>query len=302
MPIGSHAGERARGSPPRAPEEGLPRDRHHRDRRTPGARRRRQVQGLADGRGGRRAGDHRAAPGRAGPKGGVAARGRRRRRDGGRRRGGRFRAPGGAGRRAARWRGGAAFALRGGTAVVEMAEASGLQRLPGGAPAPLTASTHGTGELLRAALDAGARTLVLGVGGSASTDGGAGMLTALGARLLDAGGAPVPPGGGGLAALASADLSGLDPRLAEAELVLAADVDNPLTGPKGRPPSTGRRRAPRRRTSGRWTRRSHGSRGCWRRPSAHGPPSAPPRREPGPPAASATPPCSSARGSGRASR
>jgi glycerate kinase len=127
----------------------------------------------------------------------------------------------------------AAFALRGGTAVVEMAEASGLQRLPGGVPAPLTASTHGTGELLRAALDAGARTLVLGVGGSASTDGGAGMLTALGARLLDAGGAPVPPGGGGLAALASADLSGLDPRLAEAELVLAADVDNPLTGPKG---------------------------------------------------------------------
>ncbi|WP_405463730.1 glycerate kinase [Streptomyces jietaisiensis] len=127
----------------------------------------------------------------------------------------------------------AAFALRGGTAVVEMAEASGLQRLPGGVPAPLTASTHGTGELLRAALDAGARTLVLGVGGSASTDGGAGMLTALGARLLDAGGAPVPPGGGGLAALASADLSGLDPRLAEVELVLAADVDNPLTGPKG---------------------------------------------------------------------
>ncbi|MEU5513403.1 glycerate kinase [Streptomyces griseoaurantiacus] len=127
----------------------------------------------------------------------------------------------------------AAFALRGGTAVVEMAEASGLQRLPGGVPAPLTASTHGTGELLRAALDAGARTLVLGVGGSASTDGGAGMLTALGARLLDAGGAPVPPGGGGLAALASADLSGLDPRFAEAELVLAADVDNPLTGPKG---------------------------------------------------------------------
>ncbi|MFE1436314.1 glycerate kinase [Streptomyces griseoaurantiacus] len=127
----------------------------------------------------------------------------------------------------------AAFALCGGTAVVEMAEASGLQRLPGGVPAPLTASTHGTGELLRAALDAGARTLVLGVGGSASTDGGAGMLTALGARLLDAGGAPVPPGGGGLAALASADLSGLDPRLAEAELVLAADVDNPLTGPKG---------------------------------------------------------------------
>ncbi|GHF45298.1 glycerate kinase [Streptomyces griseosporeus] len=129
----------------------------------------------------------------------------------------------------------AAFALRGDTAVVEMAEASGLQRLPAGVFAPLTASTYGSGELLRAALDAGARTLVFGVGGSATTDGGAGMLAALGARLLDAHGEPVPPGGGGLAELASADLSGLDPRLAEVELVLASDVDNPLTGPKGAP-------------------------------------------------------------------
>jgi glycerate kinase len=129
----------------------------------------------------------------------------------------------------------AAFALRGDTAVVEMAEASGLQRLPAGVFAPLTASTYGSGELLRAALDAGARTLVFGVGGSATTDGGAGMLAALGARLLDAGGEPVPPGGGGLADLASADLSGLDPRLAEVEFVLASDVDNPLTGPKGAP-------------------------------------------------------------------
>ncbi|MFH8932998.1 glycerate kinase [Streptomyces griseosporeus] len=129
----------------------------------------------------------------------------------------------------------AAFALRGDTAVVEMAEASGLQRLPAGVFAPLTASTYGSGELLRAALDAGARTLVFGVGGSATTDGGAGMLAALGARLLDAHGEPVPPGGGGLAELASADLSGLDPRLADVELVLASDVDNPLTGPKGAP-------------------------------------------------------------------
>ncbi|MFI9340999.1 glycerate kinase [Streptomyces sp. NPDC052773] len=129
----------------------------------------------------------------------------------------------------------AAFALRGDTAVVEMAEASGLQRLPEGVFAPLTASTYGSGELLRAALDAGARTIVFGVGGSATTDGGAGMLAALGARFLDADGAPVPPGGGGLAALASADLSGLDPRLADIELVLASDVDNPLTGPKGAP-------------------------------------------------------------------
>jgi glycerate kinase len=129
----------------------------------------------------------------------------------------------------------AAFALREGTAVVEMAEASGLQRLPAGVFAPLTASTYGSGELLRAALDGGARTIVFGVGGSATTDGGAGMLSALGARFLDAAGEPVPPGGGGLAELATADLSGLDPRLAEIELVLASDVDNPLTGPKGAP-------------------------------------------------------------------
>jgi glycerate kinase len=127
----------------------------------------------------------------------------------------------------------AAFALRGDTAVVEMAEASGLRHLPPSVFAPLTATTYGTGELLRAALDAGARTIVLGVGGSATTDGGAGMLSALGARLLDADGVPVAPGGGALAALAAADLSGLDPRLAGAVVVLASDVDNPLTGPKG---------------------------------------------------------------------
>ncbi|MFE0206016.1 glycerate kinase [Streptomyces sp. NPDC058985] len=129
----------------------------------------------------------------------------------------------------------AAFALREDTAVVEMAEASGLQRLPEGVLAPLTASTYGSGELLRAALDAGARTIVFGVGGSATTDGGAGMLAALGARFLDADGEPVAPGGGGLASLASADLSDLDPRLSGVELVLASDVDNPLTGPKGAP-------------------------------------------------------------------
>ncbi|WKE68780.1 glycerate kinase [Streptomyces sp. WP-1] len=129
----------------------------------------------------------------------------------------------------------AAFALRDGTAVVEMAEASGLHRLPAGVFAPLTASTYGSGELLRAALDAGARTIVFGVGGSATTDGGAGMLAALGARFLGADGEPVPPGGGGLADVARADLSGLDPRLSSVSLVLASDVDNPLTGPKGAP-------------------------------------------------------------------
>lgn len=127
----------------------------------------------------------------------------------------------------------AAFALRGTTAVVEMAEASGLRRLPADGFAPLTATTRGTGELIAAALDAGARTLVLGVGGSATTDGGAGMLEALGAALLDGDGQAVSPGGGGLARLATADLSGLDPRLAATETILASDVDNPLLGTKG---------------------------------------------------------------------
>ena len=127
----------------------------------------------------------------------------------------------------------AAYALRGGTAVVELAQASGPRHLPPDRPAPLTATTYGTGEVLRAALDAGARTVVLGVGGSASTDGGAGMLSALGARFTDVHGAPIGPGGGGLAALAAADLSGLDPRLAATEVVLACDVDNPLCGPEG---------------------------------------------------------------------
>ncbi|MFE6458641.1 glycerate kinase [Streptomyces cinereoruber] len=129
----------------------------------------------------------------------------------------------------------AAFALRGTTAVVEMAEASGLQLLPAGVFAPLTATTYGSGELLRAALDAGATTVVFGVGGSATTDGGAGMLAALGARFLDADGEPVGPGGAPLADLATADLTGLDPRFAEVDLILASDVDNPLTGPKGAP-------------------------------------------------------------------
>lgn len=136
----------------------------------------------------------------------------------------------------------AAYAVRDTTAVVEMAEASGLQRLPAGEFAPLTASTYGSGELLAAALDAGARTIVFGVGGSATTDGGAGMLAALGARFLDGGGKPVGPGGGALAGLAEADLSGLDPRLADVDLILASDVDNPLTGPEGAPEVYGRQK------------------------------------------------------------
>lgn len=127
----------------------------------------------------------------------------------------------------------AAFARRGGTAVIEMAEASGLRVLPGGTLAPLEAGTYGTGELILAALDAGAAKIVLGVGGSASTDGGAGMLAALGARLCDDQGGELPGGGAALAALAAADFSGLDDRLAGTDFVLASDVDNPLLGEHG---------------------------------------------------------------------
>ena len=119
------------------------------------------------------------------------------------------------------------------TVVVEMADCCGLGRLPGGVPAPLTASSRGLGEALRAALDLGPDQVVVGVGGSASTDGGAGLLAALGARLLDAEGHDLPDGGAALADLAGLDLSGLDPRLATTRLVLAADVDSPLLGRAG---------------------------------------------------------------------
>jgi glycerate 2-kinase len=125
------------------------------------------------------------------------------------------------------------FALLGDVAVVELAQAAGLALLgPGGAD-PLRSHTRGVGQLIGAALDAGARTIILGVGGSASTDGGAGMLAGLGARWLDRSGAPLPDGGGNLARLAAADLSGLDPRLSRTRFRLACDVDNPLLGEHG---------------------------------------------------------------------
>jgi glycerate 2-kinase len=127
----------------------------------------------------------------------------------------------------------AAIGVRDGLAVVELALASGLVLLPADQLEPLGASSFGTGQLIRAALDAGCTTVVLGVGGSASTDGGAGLLRALGARLLDAAGADLPLGGGALEELADLDLTGLDPRLKAVELVLASDVDNPLLGPRG---------------------------------------------------------------------
>ena len=128
---------------------------------------------------------------------------------------------------------GSAFGRRGGEAVVELAEISGLGQLPDGRLEPLTATSHGTGDLIAAALDAGCRRIVVGIGGSASTDGGAGLVRALGASLVDAHGDPVRPGGAALTDAVELDLSGLHPALAEAELVVASDVDNPLTGPKG---------------------------------------------------------------------
>ena len=124
----------------------------------------------------------------------------------------------------------AVLALDDGTALVELATAAGLHLAP---PAPLTASTRGVGDLLLAALDAGARRLVVGIGGSASTDAGTGMLAALGVRFLDGTGADLPPGGAALARLDRVDVTGLDPRLAGVEVLIASDVDNPLTGPRG---------------------------------------------------------------------
>lgn len=126
-----------------------------------------------------------------------------------------------------------AYAERRGTAVIELADVSGLGRLPAGEPDPIGASSAGTGELIRAALDAGCRQIVLGLGGSACTDGGAGMVRALGVRLLDAVGNDLPDGGGALLDLDRIDASGLHPAVRDAEIVVASDVDNPLLGPQG---------------------------------------------------------------------
>lgn len=127
----------------------------------------------------------------------------------------------------------AAIAIRGSQAVIEMALASGLAVLPGGLLKAREASSIGTGQLIRFALDRGCTSIVLGVGGSANTDGGAGLLAGLGAALLDDDGAALPGGGAALARLAWIDLSGLDPRLATTTFTLASDVDNPLLGANG---------------------------------------------------------------------
>jgi len=120
-----------------------------------------------------------------------------------------------------------------GTAVVELAAASGFERLSDAERDPEATTTAGTGDLMRAALNGGCRRIVLGVGGSATTDGGLGIAIALGARALDAAGRELPGVGGVLAAVRQVDLSGLDPRLRAVPVEVACDVVSPLAGPDG---------------------------------------------------------------------
>ena len=121
----------------------------------------------------------------------------------------------------------------GATAVIEMAAASGLPLVPQSARNPCVATTYGTGELIRAALDAGLRKIIIGIGGSATNDGGSGMARALGVRFAGADGSDLPVGGAALIDLKRIDLAGLDTRLSETEITVACDVDNPLCGPRG---------------------------------------------------------------------
>ena len=118
-------------------------------------------------------------------------------------------------------------------AFIEMAAASGLESVPLALRNPLHTTSWGTGELIRHALDRGVSRIIIGLGGSATNDGGAGMVQALGAKLLAVDGQPIPPGGAGLEMLASIDISGLDSRLSGCQIDVACDVTNPLTGEEG---------------------------------------------------------------------
>ncbi|MFZ5369167.1 MAG: glycerate kinase [Spirochaetota bacterium] len=122
---------------------------------------------------------------------------------------------------------------KGKTAILDMASASGLELVPPGKLNPLKASTYGTGELIKAALDAGIEELLIGIGGSATVDGGIGMLQALGFELLDEMGNPVSQGGAALQHIHEIRTSHGDPRLATISIKVACDVTNPLTGPEG---------------------------------------------------------------------
>ncbi|MCG0278425.1 MAG: glycerate kinase [Thermanaeromonas sp.] len=119
------------------------------------------------------------------------------------------------------------------TAVVEMAQASGLPLVPKEKRNPLYTTTYGTGELIREALKSGCQRLIVGIGGSATNDGGAGMAQALGVRLLDEAGLDIPWGAVGLEKLNRIDMENIFPRIKEVEILVACDVDNPLCGPRG---------------------------------------------------------------------
>ena len=127
------------------------------------------------------------------------------------------------------------FLGEGNTAVIEMAEASGLPLVPKDKRNPLATTTYGTGELIAAALDAGVKKIIIGIGGSSTNDGGAGMAQALGAKLIDHQGNPISShaSGGILNTIAQIDISGLDPRIKKTEILVACDVDNPLCGDRG---------------------------------------------------------------------
>ena len=127
----------------------------------------------------------------------------------------------------------ARFAMKAETAFIEMAQASGLSHLPDGRKDALAATSFGTGQLILAALDMGAKKIILAIGGTATTDAGAGALQALGARLRDALGNEIAQGGAALIDCASVDTTGLDPRLSITEFILASDVTNPLLGEFG---------------------------------------------------------------------
>jgi glycerate 2-kinase len=119
------------------------------------------------------------------------------------------------------------------TAVIEMAAASGLEMLRPGELNPLLTTTYGTGQLLKSALESGAKRIIVGMGGSATVDGGAGCLQMLGVRLLDAYGRDVSLGGGALTNIYTVDTSGLDPSWKNVEVIIASDVDNPAIGEQG---------------------------------------------------------------------
>lgn len=122
---------------------------------------------------------------------------------------------------------------KGNTAVIEMAAASGITLLKEEEKNPLVTTTYGTGELIKAAMDRGCKKIIIGLGGSATNDGGAGMARALGVKFLDARDRELPPGSGALARLAKIDLSGFDRRVKDIKINVACDVDNLLCGPEG---------------------------------------------------------------------